>query len=354
MFNLFRQHSRVTASPRRAIGLCAVLLSVGVTVGAQSSDSPVRLLESVKKSAMQQEVDRLAEAGFDILLAHLDPPRLTAQTGWLLAQRGQETGARSYRFVEDLEALLTKGQLDAGYRLLPQTLTRGKRLLGEDYFCAIFQKMPVDSAAREYVFVRGGTPEHLEKRARAIPGNGLVPVAIDSHRMPAVGIFERQAHAEPWKVLATTLRETMENELSAAAADGYRIVAASGGEERVFALVQRADAPPVEYKLLEPERSASLERDMNEMAAQGFRFAGASLLSVGNSLGGRTGLAMERTPAPSPTAYRVVGARRAGTIDKELSQAVTKGFRILAATVGYTETVIVLAKPAGETTTTVR
>lgn len=354
MFSLIRQHRRVTASPRRAIGVCVVLLSAGLTAGAQSSDSPVRLLE-VKKSAMQQEVERLAEAGFDILLAHLGgPTAFTAQTGWLLAQRGQETGARSYRFVEDLEALLTTGQLDAGYRLLPQTLTRGQKLLGGEYFCAIFEKRPVDSAAREYVFVRGGKPGGLEKEAHAIPGDGLVPVAIDSHRIPTVGIFERQAHAEPWKILATKRKGTMENELMAAAADGYRIVAASGGEERVFALVQRANAPPVEYKLLEPARSASLERDLNEMAAQGFRFAEASLLSVGNSLGGATGLVMERTPAPSPTAYRVVGARRVGTIDKELSQAAAEGFRILAATPGYGEMVVVLAKPAGETTTTVR
>lgn len=44
--------------------------------------------------------------------------------------------------------------------------------------CAIFEKRPVDSAAREYVFVSGTTAGHLEKEARAISGDGLVPVAI--------------------------------------------------------------------------------------------------------------------------------------------------------------------------------
>jgi hypothetical protein len=361
MCTLIGRANGLSIALRTATGLSviSVILLCGLTAGAQSGDPSIRVLD-VKKSAMQQEVGRLAQAGVAIVLAHLAPPGLfTAQTGMLLAQRDQEAGARSYLFVDDLEAFLEKGQLEAGYRLLPHTLThgmKGRGLAGEfagRYYCAIFEKLPMDNALRQYVFVKEPTAGDLEKKAHA-SGAGLVPVAIDTHGV-AAGVFERQAQGGPWKILATTQKGTMERELSAAAAEGYRIVAASGGAERVFALVQSADAPPADYTLLE-DKSASLERQMNEKAAEGFRFTEASLLSVGGSgsLGEATDLVMERAPTPAPIAYRVVGAARVGTMEKELLRAAADGFRILAATVGYGETVVVLAKPSGAPTATVR
>lgn len=62
---------------------------------------------------------------------------------------------------------------------------------------------------------------------------------------------------------------------------------------------------------------------------------------------------MERAPAPDPTAYRIVGAARVSTMEQELLRAAADGFRILAATVGYGETVVVLAKSTGAPTTSV-
>ena len=62
----------------------------------------------VKQSTMQQEVTRLAEAGFDIALARLNP-------GLLIAQRDREPVAREYLFVEDLETFLAGKRLEPGY-----------------------------------------------------------------------------------------------------------------------------------------------------------------------------------------------------------------------------------------------
>jgi len=229
----------------------------GYAAGAQSGDPSIRVLD-VKKSAMQQEVGRLAQAGFAIVVAHLAPPGLfTAQTGMLIAQRDEEIG----------------GQREAGYRLLPHTLThgmKGRGLAGEfagRYYCAIFEKLPMDDAVRQYMFVKEPTAGDLEKKAHT-SGDGLVPVAIDTHGM-AAGVFERQAQGGPWKILATTQKGTM-----------------------------------------------------------------------------------ERAPTPGATAYRVVGAARVSTMEKELLRAAADGFRILAATVGYGESVVVLAKPTGAPTTT--
>lgn len=346
---LITPHRRWTRTMGHVAAIVTALLIGGLAVRAQSADPPVRVLD-VKKSVMQQEVVRLAEAGFAIVLAHLDQPGLfTAQRAMLLAQRDQDAGARSYLFVDDLDVFLREGQHEAGYRLLPATLTRGMKgrgLAGEfagTYYAAIFERMPVDTAVREYLFVKEGTAGDLEKTART-SGDGLLPVAINTHGA-AAGVFERQAQSGPWKILATKQKGTMDRELSEAAAEGYRIVVASGGAEYVFALVQNTSTPPADYRLLQGT-NASLERKMNEMAAQGFRFTMASLLSVGGdgSLGETTALVMERTTAPGPITYRVVGAAR-------VVEAAADGFRILAASVGYKGTVIVLAKPSGETTT---
>ncbi|MDH4065732.1 MAG: hypothetical protein OEW19_15145, partial [Acidobacteriota bacterium] len=199
----------------------------------------------------------------------------------------------------------------------------------------------------------------LEKKAGTDLGEGFVPVAINTEDA-AVAIFERTPEAGPWKLLSTRRTKTMEEELSVAAGEGYRIAAASGGSELVFALVRPADAQPVEYRLLSTTRSATMEKELNDAAIEGWRFVPSSLAALAGSsslFGGRTSheaaIVIEKVASAQPIAYRIVGARRVSTIEREVTEQVSQGFGIVAALLGYEETVVILAAPP-EAATTVR
>ena len=328
---------------RRAIGLSLVVLLTSVAAGAQSADPLVRVLD-VKRSTMAQEINRLADAGYHIALARLDP-------GLLIAHIGREPVARVYLFVEDLQTFLAGHRLEPGYRFLPQSLSPA----GKPH-CAVFEKRENDDRLREYAFVKGSSAGDVENKARKTLGDGFVPVAINTEG-EAVAVFERTPEAGPWRMLATKSTGTMEKELAAAAAEGYRVVAAAGGIELTFALVQHAGSQPVEYRLLSATRATTLERELNDAAAQGFRFVPASLAALKGGFLFRgtneAAIVVERSSAEPAVTYRIVGARRTSTIEKEADEPASRGFTIAAALAGYEETVVILAS-SREATTTVR
>jgi len=339
---LMTQHKRWTRALRHVAAIVTALAIGGLVVRAQSADLPVRVLD-VKRSTMQQEISQLAQSGFDIALARLGP-------GLLIAHEGREAVPRTYLFVEDLQAFLAGKRLEPGYRLLPQSLSPG----GKPY-CAVFEKREHDDQLREYAFVKGSTAGDLEKKARKSLGDGFVPVAVNTEG-EAIAVFERRPYAGPWKLLATKSTETMEKELAAAAAEGYRVVAAAGGIELTYALVQSGGAQPIEARLLSATRATTLERELNELAANGFRLVPASLAALKGGFLFRStnegAIVVEKSGEPAVT-YRIVGARRVSTIEQEANEPASQGYAVVAALLGYEETVVILAGPR-VTTTTVR
>jgi hypothetical protein len=331
------RHGRRTA--RQVAEIVTVLSLCAQPVKAQPGDALVRVLDA-KRSTMQQEITRLADAGFDIALARLDP-------GLVIAQRGPEPGPHAYLFVEDLQTFLTGKRLERGYRLLPQSLSPG----GKPY-CAVFEKRDNDDQLREYAFVMGSSTDDLEKKARTSLSDGFVPVAINTED-DAIAVFERQPEAGSWKLLATKSTATMEKELAAAAVEGYRVVAAAGGLELTYALVQHAGSEPAEYRLLSATRASTLARELNESAAQGFRFVPRSLAALLGGLANEAAVVVEKSTAEPAITYRIVGARRLSTIAKETHETASRGFTIVAALLGYEETVVILVSPR-ETSTMVR
>lgn len=148
-----------------------------------------------------------------------------------------------------------------------------------------------------------------------------------------------------YKVLATTRTATMQKEMAAAAAEGYRFVDVMGGEtafggNEVVTLMQRTGSgkPQFEYRLLATSRTSTMQQELQEAANSGFDFVGQTVFE--SLFGGReVTIILERDaarPAVARYEYRLVATSRTSTLQKELDQLGQSGYQALAMTVGKT------------------
>lgn len=151
-------------------------------------------------------------------------------------------------------------------------------------------------------------------------------------------------------VLETNRRSTLEKELKQAAAAGFRIVA-GGGASQSYILEKVAEPPNAyEYVLLELVsfrlNVETIQKRLNEAAANGFRLMPRMMYQSGDELLGM----MEKVPGrQEPYRYMVLDTMRSSTLRKEMTQAVREGYSIVAllSTVRH---VAILEKRAGSPT----
>ncbi len=99
---------------------------------------------------------------------------------------------------------------------------------------------------------------------------------------------------------------------------------------------QNATAAVLEYRIVSASRPATLEKEVKEAAAAGYRAIGAAKMSV----------VMERDPAtPAALEYRVVAVARLPTLRRELQTAGAEGFEIAVIPTRDNEFVAVLERP---------
>src|SRR5689334_6823487 len=79
-------------------------------------------------------------------------------------------------------------------------------------------------------------------------------------------------HSPEYRVLATSKTSTMERELNEAGAAGYRLSAAmggdtaAGGKEIVVAMVKMPEPGVREYKLLATSRTSTMQKELQDAA----------------------------------------------------------------------------------------
>lgn len=150
---------------------------------------------------------------------------------------------------------------------------------------------------------------------------------------------------QPYLLLATSRTSTMQEELDQAAAAGYRILVGgrSGGGELTILLEKVAQPPEVyEYKLLATQLTSTMQRELSEVAAQGFRVLPRALM------GGETEIVVSLEKRPGATAhsqYLLLATKRTGTLQKEMRQAAEQGYQVLGL-VSRKEHMVILEKPA--------
>ena len=193
-----------------------------------------------------------------------------------------------------------------------------------------------------------------------------------------------------YQILNTALVKTMQKELSAAVASGYRVISGDAGNnilllekdstgkthEYVYAdrLVPMLEDGRVkgyrilpatfgagknylgavleklqegesqsEYHVVDTIQTGNFEKDLNEWGGKGYR-----LVALSGSL--RNYGLMERTagaPASGPTElYVLLATSRTGTMEKELAEAVARGYRVVGASGAHKEMLVALEKLA--------
>lgn len=149
-----------------------------------------------------------------------------------------------------------------------------------------------------------------------------------------------------YRVLATSKTSTMEREMNQAAEDGYRFAAVMGGETSVGGKevvvvmskeLSEGEAPKLVYKLLATSRTSTMQKEIQQFGDEGFEFKGQTVFQ--SAFGGKeVAVILERSSVTQSARieYKLLATKRTSTMQKELQQEGEAGFLLLGMTVGKT------------------
>jgi hypothetical protein len=150
--------------------------------------------------------------------------------------------------------------------------------------------------------------------------------------------------AVEYRLLATNKTSTMEKEMNQAAAEGFRFEGAMGGEtagggrEMVVIMSRKPDAggPRYDYRLLATNKTSTMQKELSAAGAAGFLYAGQTVYE--SAFGGREVIVILERSEVEKTAYeyRLLATNRTSTMQKEMSEAARAGFVFCGTTVAET------------------
>ncbi|MEZ5308944.1 MAG: hypothetical protein R2684_17500 [Pyrinomonadaceae bacterium] len=159
-----------------------------------------------------------------------------------------------------------------------------------------------------------------------------------------------QANTElDYKLLATTRTKTMQKELDEAAALGFRVIVGaptSGSEMAVFLSNEGSPEAPYSYKLLATTRTGTMQKELNEMADAGYRLIPSTMIAKQQLIGGvEIVLIMEKPPGKAPLfEYKLLATSRTSTLQKEVTEAKEAGF-VIVGMVSRDEHMVIMERP---------
>jgi len=147
-----------------------------------------------------------------------------------------------------------------------------------------------------------------------------------------------------FRLLATNKTSTMQKEMNQTAAEGFRFEGAMGGETagggaEIVVIMSRepaADGPRYDYKLLATNKTSTMQKELSEAGAAGFLYSGQTVYN--SAFGGREVVVILERSAAAETAYeyKLLATARTSTMQKELSEAGRAGFVFCGMTVAET------------------
>jgi hypothetical protein len=145
-----------------------------------------------------------------------------------------------------------------------------------------------------------------------------------------------------YRLLATNKTSTMEKEMNQAAAEGFRFGGAMGGDtagggaEMVVIMSRKPDGPRYDYKLLATNKTSTMQKEMSGAGEAGFLYAGQTIYD--SAFGGREVIVILERLEGERTAYeyRLLATNKTSTMQKEMSEAARAGFVFCGMTVAET------------------
>jgi hypothetical protein len=149
----------------------------------------------------------------------------------------------------------------------------------------------------------------------------------------------RAQSPQEYRLLATNRTGTMEKELNEAAAEGFRFVGvmkgqtSAGGGEIVSILARDAGAARgrYEYRLLATTKTSTMQKELQEAGDMGFEYRG-------QTVGGEVIVILERDrDAPIVKyEYKLLATTKTSTMQKELAETGSVGYEFVGVTVAET------------------
>jgi len=162
--------------------------------------------------------------------------------------------------------------------------------------------------------------------------------------MPPPGMGQNQEYE--YKVLATNKTSTMEKELNQAAAAGFRFEACMGGEtafggsETVSVISKPAGKevkPHYEYKLLAATRTSTMQKELQEAGDAGFLYRDQTVFK--STFGGKEVAVILERDRDLPVRnyeYKLLATSKTSTMERELKDAGLAGFEFVGMSLGQT------------------
>ena len=146
-----------------------------------------------------------------------------------------------------------------------------------------------------------------------------------------------------YRVLATSKTSTMEKEMNEAGAAGYKFATVMGGEtagggQEVVVLMQKAGdgSAKFRYKLLATSKTSTRQKEISSAALDGYDYVGQSVFN--SAFGGEelVLIAERGATSESPYVYKLAATSKTSTLQKELNELGRAGYSALGMTVGKT------------------
>ena len=147
-----------------------------------------------------------------------------------------------------------------------------------------------------------------------------------------------------YKVLATKKTSTMQKELNEMADQGYRFQGVSGGEtsfggSEVVSIMQKEPDQKGTYKyiLLATSRTGTMQKELQEAGDNGYEYRGQVVFKT--FMGGEEVVTILEKDPNAPFVkyeYKLFATKKTGTMDKELNEAGDAGYSYVGVTVGKT------------------
>ncbi len=150
--------------------------------------------------------------------------------------------------------------------------------------------------------------------------------------------------AVEYRLLAANKTSTMEKEMNQAAADGFHFEGTMGGEtagggNEIVVILSRksgASAQRFQYKLLATRKTSTMGKELSAAGQEGFAYVGQTIYD--SAFGGREVVViLERSDnTKTKYEYRLQATSRTSTMEKELNSAGRDGFQFCGITVAET------------------
>lgn len=149
-------------------------------------------------------------------------------------------------------------------------------------------------------------------------------------------------------LLSTIKTSTMQKELDEASAQGFRIVSAAsscGQAEMVLFLERVTKAPDTyKYRLLATTRTSTMEKELNQAAQEGFRLLPRTITAKEGLFTNEIVSVLEQAPKSTKRyEYKLLATHRTSTLQKEVGQSESDGF-VLVGLVGRGENMVIMEK----------